>query len=210
MCGRYALTTPATAVREHFDVVVDDTGGEWPERLDIRPTQGVPVVWSDAGARRLTEMRWGFLPHWYKAPGDGPLIINARAETVAEKPAFRKAVRERRCLLPANGFYEWQAIEGQRKKRVHWLSPPGEALFAFAGIWRGWGEEGLPTVAIVTCAAPEALVPIHARVPVVVGPADYALWLGEAGHGAAVLMRPEDGFFEVTPDRGPGAAPALL
>ncbi|MGB0498852.1 MAG: SOS response-associated peptidase [Rubricella sp.] len=207
MCGRFALASP-------LDEMVEDFGIEHVEPFehranrDVRPTQSIPVVISQDGSRRLLRMRWGFLPRWYRTPTDGPLIINARSETIAEKPAFREACRQRRCLIPANGFYEWQAIAGERRKRVHWIAPEGEGLFGFAGVWQLWtGTEGgsIATCAIVTCAADGALAAIHERLPVAIDRQDRALWLGEAGHGAARLMRPAPpGWWHVTPDRGPG------
>jgi putative SOS response-associated peptidase YedK len=212
MCGRFLLNTMQSEVARAFDVVE-----KLPPRRDplpdIRPTQTIAVVRSGEDARVLVPMRWGFMPDWYAHWDDGPLLINARSETIAEKPAFRAACRARRCLIPANGFYEWQSVP--HGKRVHHLAPEGEALFGFAGIWQqGRSKEGrmMDTVAIVTCAAPEPLSHIHARMPVVIPEDGYGLWLGEAGHGAARLMAaaPDD-FWQVTPDRGPpDATPRLL
>jgi len=157
---------------------------------NICPTNQVHVVTSHDGQRRLRAMRWGFLPHWYKSPTDGPLLINARCETIAEKPAFRAAVRERRCLVPASGFYEWtKDAEG---KRLPWyISPTEGSLLAFAGVWQEWtrGEDPVTTCAIVTTQANAALQTIHHRMPVILSEADWPLWLGEAGHGAATLMK---------------------
>lgn len=211
MCGRFALTTPHEAVAEHFHALLDpleEAGVPPPPRRDIRPTQTIPAVVLRGADRVVTAMRWGFLPHWYKAPGAGPLIINARAEGIAGKPAFRRAVRETRCLIPANGFFEWRPGPEPGPQRVHWLAPEGEALFAFAGVWREWGEAGLATAAIVTCPANDSLSAIHHRMPVVVPPADYGLWLGEEGKGAATLMRPApEAFFVDHPGQGPGDQP---
>ncbi|RMH48679.1 MAG: SOS response-associated peptidase [Alphaproteobacteria bacterium] len=209
MCGRYALTTPIEAVARHFGAVADPFDDPGPRR-DIRPTQQVPAVILRDGRRVLTPMRWGFLPHWYDSPSAGPLIINARAEGIADKPAFRKAVRETRCLVPANGFYEWRPGPEPGRERVHWVSPPGEALFAMAGVWRLWQGPGGPLacLAIVTCPANAALRGVHHRMPVVIALQDYGLWLGEAGHGAARLMRPApEDFFVIEKGRGPGDQP---
>lgn len=212
MCGRFALTLPRDAVARLFAAVPDpaepDSLADAP-RHDIRPTQPVETVALRDGARVLSRMRWGYLPHWYKAPGDGPLIINARSEEIAEKPAFRDAVRTTRCLVPASGFYEWRPGQEPAARRVHWLEPAEGGACAFAGVCRLWtGPDGtaLPTVAIVTCGANAALAPIHHRMPVVVEPADWGLWLGEAGKGAALLMKPaREDFFRIVPGRGPGA-----
>jgi len=154
---------------------------------NICPTQAVGVVTAD-GARRYRPMRWGFLPSWYKSPTDGPLLINARAETVAEKPAFRAAVRARRCLVPVTGFYEWHRTKAAR---LPWFARRADgAPLVLGGIWQDWGPDGRPTFAIVTTAANAAMAEIHHRLPLVIEREDWGLWLGEEGHGAAVLMKP--------------------
>ena len=157
--------------------------------FNVCPTTQVHVVTGE-GNRRLASMRWGFIPHWYKKPNDGPLLINARGETIAEKPAFRAACRERRCLIPATGFYEWtKDAEGNR---LPWYITPGDdAPLVFAGVWQTWdkGEEAVHACAIVTTSAGPAMSRIHKREPVTLLPEDYALWLGETGKGAATLMR---------------------
>lgn len=153
---------------------------------NVCPTDSVHVVTAEGG-RSLSAMRWGFLPAWYKAPNAGPLLINARAETVATKPAFREACRARRCLIPATAFYEWTGEKGAKQP---WrIARSDGAPLAFAGIWQRWGPEGLPTCAIVTCGANEVMARLHHRMPVIVEPGDWPLWLGEAGHGAATLMQ---------------------
>ena len=163
--------------------------------FNICPTNDMHVVSLGEAGRQITAMRWGFLPHWYKSPSDGPLLINARAETIAEKPAFRAACRERRCLIPATGFYEWtKDAEG---RRLPWyISRSDDQPLALAGIWQGWGKgDGLRnSCAVVTTGANSAMSAIHHRMPVILEPADWPLWLGEAGKGAARLMRaaPED------------------
>ncbi len=116
----------------------------------------------------------------------GPLLINARAEGIAEKPAYREAVRGRRCLVPADGFYEWQGEKGARVPYA--VRPRAGGMIAFAGLWQEW--RGTPTCVIITCPPNAVLAPIHERMPVVVAPDDWALWLGEAGPGASQLMRP--------------------
>ena len=159
-------------------------------RYNICPTQPVMTIRSDQGDREAVPMRWGFLPHWYKTPTDGPLLINARSETIAEKPAFRAACRERRCLIPASGFYEWRSSD-PKPKTPFYFDVPNAPVFAFAGIWQRWAAEGhepVDTFAIVTCDANDAMRPIHHRLPVVIPPQSYGLWLGEEGKGAARLM----------------------
>lgn len=157
---------------------------------NVCPTTQVHVVRSDETGRSLLPMRWGFLPHWYKAENGGPLLINARAETIAEKPAFKSACRDRRCLIVATGFYEWtKDAEG---KRLPWYFQRRDgAPIAFAAIWQNWGkDEPRPTCAIVTTAANDHVKPVHHRMPLILEPEDWPLWLGEAGQGAARLMQP--------------------
>ena len=157
---------------------------------NVCPTNSVHVVTGGEG-RRLGAMRWGFIPHWYKSPTDGPLLINARAESIAKKPAFAAACRERRCLIPADGFYEWTKDEGGNRLPWYITRTDGTPV-AFAGVWQDWGQgEGrMSTCAIVTCDANAPMSKIHHRMPVVLEPDNWTLWLGEAGHGAATLMRP--------------------
>ena len=185
MCGRFTITHPNAALAALFDAVA---GNDLPDspRYNICPTNPVAVVTSDAG-RRLRVMRWGLVPGWYKAVNDGPLIINARSDTVAVKPAFREAVRQRRCILPASGFYEWSA--GPEGTRLPWyITRTDGAPMAFGALWSRWKD--LDTVAMVTVAVGPNMAGIHDREPVVLEPADWPLWLGEAGHGAARLMTP--------------------
>lgn len=190
MCGRFALTLPSDAMASLFEAVPANDLPDVPN-YNICPTNRVHTVTSDDGARRLRPMRWGFLPHWYKATNGGPLLINARAETIAEKPAFKAAVRERRCLIPVTGFYEWTK-DPDGNRLPWWITPVSDETMAFAGVWQEWerGDEAHVTCAIVTCGASEAMSAIHHRMPVILAPGDWPLWLGEAGHGAATLMRP--------------------
>ncbi len=190
MCGRYALTLPDDAMAQLFDATLGVSLMPTP-RYNICPTMRITTVVTGPDGRHLLPMRWGFLPHWYQSDRDGPLLINARAETVADKPAFRKAARDRRCLIPATGFYEWtKASDGAR---LPWYIQPARAGYlAIAGIWRDWtGPSGdvMSTCAIVTTAANATMSEIHHRMPVLIAPDDYALWLGEAGKGAATLMQ---------------------
>ena len=184
MCGRFTITHPNEALARLFDASM---GNDLPPvpRFNVCPTTPVAVVTSDGGQRRLRSMRWGFIPSWYKTPSDGPLIINARADTVAVKPAFREAVRARRCIVPASGFYEWQT-EGKAKLPWYFTRADGDPL-AFAGLWQRWGE--IDTVAIVSTDAGPGMQGLHHREAVVLERGDWPLWLGEAGHGAAVLMK---------------------
>jgi putative SOS response-associated peptidase YedK len=185
MCGRFTITHPNEALAALFDASL---GNDLPQgsNFNVCPTNLVAAVTSDGGTRRLRAMRWGFIPAWYKAPNDGPLIINARSDTVATKPAFRAAVRERRCIVPASGFYEWSTGEKGEKLPWYFTRADGQPM-ALAGLWQRWGE--VDTVAIVSTEAGPGMAGLHHREPVVLERADWPLWLGEAGHGAAVLMR---------------------
>ena len=189
MCGRFAITTPSDAMARLFAAAPANDLPKVPN-YNVCPTNSVHVVTGGEG-RRLSSMRWGFIPHWYKSPTDGPLLINARAETIAGKPAFAAACRDRRCLIPADGFYEWTKDEGGNRLPWYITRTDGSPL-AFAGVWQEWGQgdDRMSTCAIVTCDANAPMSKIHHRMPVVLQPDDWPLWLGEAGHGAATLMRP--------------------
>jgi len=189
MCGRFALTLPQDAMAQLFGARPANDLPNLPN-YNICPTNQVHAVTSDGTDRALVSMRWGFIPHWYKTPSNGPLLINARAETIAEKPAFRSAARERRCLIPATGFYEW--TKDADGNRLPWyIYPPKHDLLAFAGVYQTWdkGDAPMATCAIVTTGANAPMQTIHHRMPVLLEQKDWPLWLGEAGHGAAPLMR---------------------
>lgn len=190
MCGRYAVTLPNDAMARLFAAQPSNDLPEVPN-YNVCPTNPVHVVRAGEQGRRLMPMRWGFLPHWYKSATDGPLLINARAETLAEKPAFRDACRSRRCIVVASGFYEWTKTDAGVRLPWYIFRRDGAPL-AFGGVWQDWGpqEARQPTCAIVTTGASTALARIHNRMPLVLEPDDWPLWLGEAGHGAARLMRP--------------------
>ncbi|MDA9822971.1 SOS response-associated peptidase, partial [Paracoccaceae bacterium] len=151
----------------------------------------IHTVTSDSGTRHLRAMRWGFLPRWYKKLTGGPLLINARSETIAEKPSFREACRHRRCLIPADGFYEWARKEGDKPIPYRVVRADGQPM-AMAGIWQDWEIDGnrITSCAIVTTDANAKMAEIHHRLPVILDPDEWPLWLGEAGKGAATLMRP--------------------
>jgi putative SOS response-associated peptidase YedK len=192
MCGRFAVTLPNDAMARLFEAQPANDLPDVPN-YNVCPTNNVHVVSLGAEARRqLTSMRWGFLPHWYKKPNAGPLLINARAESIAEKPAFRDAARHRRALVVASGFYEWKkTAEGERNP--WYITRSDGAPLAMAAIWQDWADPAgarLRTCALVTTAANKEMGRIHHRMPVVLAPDDWRLWLGELGHGAAKLMKP--------------------
>ena len=193
MCGRYSITTDPDALRLIFGVrVVQNLIPRW----NVAPTQEVPVVREDrGGARELTIMRWGLVPSWSKDIGIGAKLINARAETVAEKPTFRAAFRHRRCLVPADGFYEWQAIGG--RKQPWRVVRHDRAPFAFAGLWELWEGTGegsaLETFSIVTTEANATLRNIHSRMPVMLfEEAQFKTWLAGTPPEASALTAPCD------------------
>jgi len=189
MCGRIAVTLPTDAMAQLFAATPDNNLPHVPN-FNVCPTNQVHVVIGGETGRQFVSMRWGLLPEWYKTPTDGPLLINARAETIAEKPAFRAAFRERRCLIPASGFYEWtKANDGVR---LPWYIYQADgSQIALAGIWQDWGggEDQMHTCAVVTTRANVQLSAIHHRMPVIVERENWALWMGESGKGAARLMQ---------------------
>ncbi|MCV6825183.1 MULTISPECIES: SOS response-associated peptidase [Halocynthiibacter] len=196
MCGRLAVTLPNDAMAQIFAASPANNLPAVPN-YNVCPTVNIHAVFNEGEGRKLVPMRWGFLPHWYKKLNDGPLLINARAETIAEKPAFRAACRERRCLIPATGFYEWTKTE--EGARLPWyITPKDGEPCVFAGVWQDWEKEGerIRSVAIVTTGANEMMSNIHKRMPVSLEPNEWGLWLGEEGKGAAQLMvaAPEDRF----------------
>lgn len=177
MCGRFAITLPDDAMVRLFDAVPANDLPPGP-RYNVCPTQPVAVVVSRDGQRHLGPMRWGFIPHWYRHPGDGPLLINARAEGIADKPAFAKAARTRRCLIPASGFYEWTKRDSG--KVPMYIHLDDHAPFAFAGLWEVWhspdGGE-IHSCTILTTEPNDLIKPLHNRMAVILDEADYDMWL---------------------------------
>jgi putative SOS response-associated peptidase YedK len=189
MCGRYTLTSAPEALRFRYEEQPN-----FPPRYNIAPTQPIAIVRLVQGKRQFALVRWGLLPSWVKDPKTFTLLINARGESVVEKPAFRAAMKRRRCLIPADGFYEWQAA-GARKRPFYVHAKLGAPL-AFAGLWETWtgpnGEE-LETATIVTTRANRLLAAIHDRMPVIVPPQGFELWLDSAhvdATTAAALIAP--------------------
>ena len=175
MCGRYALHSHPEVVELTFGLSQIPA---FQPRYNIAPTSQVLVLKSTGAAL----VRWGLVPRWAKDPSIGAKLNNARAETVAEKPSFRDAYRKRRCLIPANGFYEWRREAG--RKQPFYVRPAQGELFAFAGLWESWRD--LETCAILTTEANAVMRPIHDRMPVILAPGDHARWFG----GEDGLLRP--------------------
>ena len=177
VCGRYTLTAAPAQVAEHFDVA---SGPGLAPRFNVAPGQEVPAVLCEASGRVLASLRWGLVPGWAKSAAFGARAINARVESAAARPAFREAYRKRRCLLPADGFYEWRARPGGAEP--HHVALPGRRLFAFAGLHERFEHDGaaLRSVAILTCPARGRIRELHGRMPVIVAPEDYDAWLDPA------------------------------
>jgi putative SOS response-associated peptidase YedK len=175
MCGRYSLTAPGDVVAEIFGLVdVPELRPRW----NIAPTQQAAVIRQGDDGRRLDLLKWGLVPFWAKDAAIGSRMINARSETVAEKPSFKHALKSRRCIVPADGFYEWQkTAEGKVPTRIQ--RRDGRPL-GFAGLWELWTRgPGAPleTFTILTTPPNNVLRPIHDRMPVILEPEDFALWL---------------------------------
>lgn len=179
MCGRYTLSIPLSNLVDSFDVLPPEF--DYLPRFNIAPTQDAPVIAQDEGGRRMGLLRWGLIPSWAKDPSLGSRMINARAETVAEKPAYRSAFRRRRCLVPADGFFEWKKDEAKKPPKIpFWIHRADRGPFAMAGLWERWAPEGeapLFTYTILTTAAAPNIRDIHHRMPVILPQAARAAWL---------------------------------
>ena len=196
MCGRYRLSRRKQVLEEHFDCVsgIED----WNPRYNIAPTQPVPVIRQNPKepVRELSLFRWGLIPRWVKDPSVAASMINARSETASTKPAFSDALKFRRCLVPANGFYEWQKT-GKAKQPYCFEINDGE-LFAFAGIWDRWNDakgKPLETFSILTTTPNAVTSSVHDRMPVILNPDSYDLWLDPGMKdvlAVSELLRPFD------------------
>ena len=182
MCGRYALYGPASRLREQFFAEIDDLPDDWGPRYNAAPMQLLPVIRQRPTGERVAHLlRWGLIPSWSKDEGIATRLINARGESVAEKPAFRAAYRARRCIIPASGFYEWMPLAGG--KQPYYIAPANDDFFGFAGLWERWGKsdgDTLDTFTIVTTDANDTIRPLHERMPVILEPDNYGLWLAKA------------------------------
>jgi putative SOS response-associated peptidase YedK len=183
MCGRYALHANPEVVALQFGL---DQAPEFKRSYNVCPGTDILVVRRDRDGRRVARAhRWGLIPHWAKDPAIGNKLANARGESLSERPAFRDAFRQWRCLVPASGFYEWQTRAG--RKYPWYLRPLDAELFALAGITALW--RGVRSVSLITTDPNELMRPIHDRMPVIVAPEDYAAWLDPAPRDATELMR---------------------
>ncbi|HEY8466269.1 MAG TPA: SOS response-associated peptidase [Solirubrobacterales bacterium] len=193
MCGRYTLANPdPNRIKLRFELP-DETEIDERPRFNIAPTDPVLAVRERAQRRELGTLRWGLIPGKWALEKKGPPLINARAESLERQPAFAESFRERRCLIPADGFYEWRRDE--RGKVPIWFSRPDGDLFAFAGIWARYeprDSEPIASCALITCAPNELMRPIHDRMPVVLDPEAEELWISDTNDIEALLevLRP--------------------
>jgi putative SOS response-associated peptidase YedK len=197
MCGRYAITTAPEAIRRLFGYLEQPN---FPPRYNVAPTQPVPIVRLTEGKRHFALVRWGLIPAWVKDPRAFSLVINARGESVLDKPAFKNAMKYRRCLFPADGFYESER-KGE-KKRPYFVRLKGGGPLAFAGLWEVWtgpnGEEQ-ETAAIITTTASRSIAHIHDRMPVILSPEAFDFWLDpkvDAETAAAAIQPAKDDAIE--------------
>ena len=174
MCGRFTLATAPEIIAEFFELSVKP---DWPPRYNIAPTQAIATIVQAGSERVFALRRWGLIPPWAKEASIGARMINARAETVASKPSFRSAFRMRRCLVIADGFYEWAKFA--RGKQPHYIRMADEAPFAFAGLWERWDGCGnaVESCTIITTTPNDLVRKIHDRMPVILHPQDYDRWL---------------------------------
>lgn len=216
MCGRYAITLPPEAVRAYFGYVEQPN---FPPRYNVAPTQPIAIVRLErerdgAKARHFALVRWGLIPSWVKVPRDFPLIINARDDSILTKASFRGAIRHRRCLVIADGFYEWRKtpLKTRAPKQPFLIRRPNRGPIAFAGLWESWlGADGseIDTACIVTTTANGLVGAIHDRMPAILEPKDFDAWLDERAttpEEAMRLIRPAPGetleMIEIGPDVG--------
>ena len=213
MCGRYVSATPPDETARYFGAQAPEPDEALEPNHNVAPTQAVHAVRETAGVRSLDTLRWGLVPFWAKDPKIGNRMINARAETIATKNAFRRPLAKKRCIIPADGFYEWHLPRGSKRKQPMLISRPDGEPFAFAGLWEVWrddnnpDDEGRPrelhSCTIITCAANEAMAEIHDRMPVMLPPGAWDCWLDpadtDAQSAAALLVPAPSGLIRMHP-----------
>jgi putative SOS response-associated peptidase YedK len=188
MCGRFTLTATPDQLQEAFPGIA--VPAQMAPRYNVAPSQPIPVVPND-GRNAVDFFAWGLIPSWAKDPSIGNRMINARGETLAEKPSFRNAYKRRRCLILADGFFEWKQVPGQKGKTPHYITLKDRRPFAMAGLWEQWfspdGSE-IKSATITTTEPNELLVQLHNRMPVILHPGDYARWIEPGERSAADLQ----------------------
>jgi putative SOS response-associated peptidase YedK len=197
MCGRFVSASPPDEIAKYFDAAAPEQA--LPENYNVAPTNDVYAVYETGGVRRLDAFHWGFVPHWAKDPSVGNRMINARAETLATKNAYKPSLRKRRCIVPADGFYEWKKIPGQKTKQPMFIHRGDGEPLAFAGLWTIWrperpgesdeGGEELHSCTIITTSANKDLAEVHDRMPVILDQDDWATWLDEDNDDLDTLGR---------------------
>ncbi len=192
MCGRFVSASPPDEIAGYFGAESSSEAVLEPN-YNVAPTSDVYVVYDSGETRRLDAFHWGLVPFWAKSPSAGNRMVNARAEGLAQKNAYRNAFRRHRCLIPADGFYEWQAQEGRKKKQPYYVHRRDGEPLAFAGLWEEWrgpdddGSRSLRSCTIITTSANETMEPIHDRMPVVLPPSAWDRWLDPGNHDTTSL-----------------------
>ena len=184
MCGRYALTSPPAVIAERFGLA---WAADMPPHYNIAPSQTIPVVRNTDQGRELAWVKWGLIPSWAKDASIGARLINARGETLGDKPAFRNAYRHRHCLVPADAFYEWKAVAG--RKQPYCIRMLDQTVFGMAGLWERWTDpkgQVVESCTIVTVDANALVAELHDRMPLILAPGDYDAWLADGTREAAL------------------------
>lgn len=197
MCGRFYLIAKAAEVRRQFHL---DEAFEIVPHYSIAPTQSSPIVIAAGKRRRLVMARWGLVPSWARDLSLGSQMVNAPAEEIDEKSAFRTPFSKQRCLVPASGFYEWQARAS--RKQPYRIAPRSGTLFAFAGLWDRWAPENgeaIDSFTIITTRANKLMSEVHPRMPVIMAPTDYQRWLAGSDAAAKKLLVPYTGGMSIVP-----------
>ena len=207
MCGRFALVTDLKSIQKHFNI--QEVFCQYQPSWNVLPGQLIPAVINDHGKKRLVCFRWGLIPSWSKNPSPADGLINARAETVDRKPSFKDALKKRRCLIVADGFYEWKK-EGNKKIPFYYYLKSGR-LFGFAGLYDTWlspDKKEISTCTIITTAANELIAPVHDRMPVILSPEQEKIWLAGTPNDVSVLKSVlksyPSGEMDAKPGQGPG------
>jgi len=188
MCGRYSLTSPPEVITARFNL---QWSQDIPARYNIAPSQKIPAIRSTESGNELVFLKWGLIPSWNKDPNAGVKPINARAETLASNALFRNAYRRHHCLIPADAFYEWKAM-GERKQ-PYCIRMADDTLFGIAGLWELWTSptgEAIETCTLITTNANELMGELHSRMPVIIQPNDYSVWLNSSNQKAQELLKP--------------------
>jgi putative SOS response-associated peptidase YedK len=197
MCGRFVSASPPDEIAKYFDATAPEALLE--PSYNVAPTNDVYAVLSDGEVRRVDAFHWGLVPGWAKDPKVGSRMINARAESLATKNAYKPALKRRRCLIPADGFYEWRKVPGSKRKQPYFISRPDGERFAFAGLWEVWRGpkdaegnqtgEPLQSCTIITTTPNETMAEIHDRMPVILPPSAWDAWLDPGNWDTTVLAR---------------------